>query len=223
MKENSSRIIVDNYLKTRRKAIDVSEWYDILWALRGLGAKPRDFIVELGAGEGFLLDFLKMKGYKNVVGIDIRGDGKKVIRMDLERNYPPQADYYIFQHFIEHINQKRAIGLLKYCYSKGKAIIGILPGHFVNDESHIINHYEYEDVLSLVAKISPKFYVIRPDIASFANPAVRDWLLILSKKRISARQTFSFAGKVLLFGFKTYLKLLLRIKEKGLEGFLCAQ
>jgi len=77
MKENSSRIIVDNYLKTRRKAIDVSEWYDILWALRGLGAKPRDFIVELGAGEGFLLDFLKMKGLNMSSGSIFAGTGKK--------------------------------------------------------------------------------------------------------------------------------------------------
>ena len=169
------------YFEKRRMQIDRMEWYDIHWGLKAAGARKGDFIVDLGAGGGYLVDFLRARGFR-VIGLDLVGDGEKVHRCDLEVEDPPLADYYVFQHFLEHIRQERALELLSKCYRQGKAVVGILPGHWSDDETHVINHYP--DILKIVEHVKPACYCIRPDTLSYVSPRSRDWLLILSKKTI---------------------------------------
>lgn len=174
----------DDYLSKRRNQIDKTEWLDILFGLKSVGARKDEIIVELGAGEGFLLDFLRKKGFQNVIGVDLRGDGRRVIRTDLEKEYPPKGNIYVFQHVIEHLNQERVVDLLRYCLSVGRAIVGIVPAHLSDDETHVVNHYEFEEIEALIKRINPKHYLIKPDLMSYANPIARDWLIVLSKEPI---------------------------------------
>ena len=199
----------ENYLTKRRTEIDRTEFYDILLGLKAVKARKDEKIVELGAGEGYLIDFLRKKRY-NVIGVDLLGDGKKVLRLNLEREFPPEADIYIFQHLIEHLNQNRARELLEYCIIKGRAIIGICPAHHVDDPTHVVNHYEYEELEEFISGSAP-YYHIRPDLLSYIEPKARDWLVVLSKTKIKNSLPFLFGiGILALKGYLYVLSPLLR-------------
>lgn len=174
------------YLEWRRGTVDPTEWLDVYWALRALGI-PRDaYIVDLGAGEGFLVRFLRGRGYWKTVGFDVAVENEYVRRMDLTRELPHDPDVCVFQHFLEHIPQDRALAILAYCLTRGYAVVGILPGHHVNDPTHVVNHYEYEDVVSMMERLQDLMhgarveYRVEPDTVSFLNPRARDWVLAAS-------------------------------------------
>jgi len=173
------------YLRWRQKMVDISEYVDIEWALRSLRVGPDDLIVELGAGSGGLIDYLRRKGWNRILGVDLFNSSKDIVKMDLRHSNPPPADAYIFQHFLERIPQRRARELLKYCYdSAKKGVAGILPAHYVLDPTHVINHYTLKEVRELIDYVQPKFYVLAADMWSHVMPIDLDYLLIMSKKRI---------------------------------------
>ena len=169
------------------RGIDFTEYLDILWSLKATGINKSARIIELGSGRGLLIKFLRRKGYGNDIGFDLNGVDGLVYELDLERENPPEADCYIFQHFIEHIDQSRALQLLRYCYEKGRAVIGIALGHYCPDPTHIVNYYEHEDLINIVNQVKPRHYIIRPDFMSFINPTARDWLVIMSKTPIKGK------------------------------------
>lgn len=178
------RLKSNRYQEWRLGEIDTTEYLDILWGLKAVGIGRNSRILELGAGRGLLIRFLREKGFRNTFGFDLNRVNGLVYELDLENNDPPEADCYIFQHFIEHIDQSRILQLLKYCYEKGRAVIGIAPGYYSPDPTHVVSHYEYEDLLWIIREVKPQYYLIRPDIMSYINPRVKDWLIIMSKTPI---------------------------------------
>jgi hypothetical protein len=174
----------EKYFEKRRGNVDRSEWLDIYWALRALGV-PRDaIIVDLGAGEGGLVRYLRRKGYRNTIGFDVAVENEYVKRMDLTRETPRGFDVCVFQHFLEHIPQERAVELLAHCVSEGVAAVGIVPGHFSDDPTHIVNHYEYEEALDLARRAAARAggaYRVEPDTLSYLSPEARDWIIALAR------------------------------------------
>ncbi len=199
------------YLERRRSEVDCTEWLDILYALKAMHVPRNARIVELGAGEGGLLRFLVKHGYRNVIGYDLLYEDDLVVRADLTKVLPePPFDVCISQHFLEHIPQDRAIELAKWCLSHGLLFIAIVPGHHNKDPTHIVNHYEYEDLLSFVKKVNAPYWRIEPDMMSFVNPAARDWLVVLSRKPIP-RKVKPFWFTTLIRMIRTVFKLLGRV------------
>ena len=177
----------EEYFKKRRVEVDRTEWLDIYWALKALGI-PRDaYIVDLGAGEGGLVKFLRSRGYHKAVGFDVAVENEYVRKMDLTRDLPHQPDVCVFQHFLEHIPQERAVGILAYCLTEGYAAVGILPGHYSDDPMHVVNHYEYEELDTLARRVADAIhttrvaYRIEPDTVSYLTPKARDWILAMAK------------------------------------------
>lgn len=176
------------YLAKRRREIDCTEWIDILYGLKAAGAEKEDMIIELCAGEGLLLEFLRRRGYRNLCGCDlVASPEKKVYRCDLNEQDPPSnGKYYIFQHCIEHLDQNRVAELFRKILHqwRARAIVGIVPGHYTLDPTHIVNHYTYSDLLELVDKVKPRYWKIRYDMKSFIDPYSSDFLIIFSNKPI---------------------------------------
>lgn len=180
-----------SYLDHRDDEIDTTEWIDIYTALKALNPKRNEVIVELCAGKGYLMHFLSRKLGNEVVGVDLEGCkyNNKVICMDLSKEDPPIGDIYVFQHCIEHIPQLRARNILKQALTHGRAVIGILPGHKVDDPTHIVNHYHLDDIMDIVRYVNPPYFIVRPDIRSYAYPASLDYLLVMSKTPVKKVDT----------------------------------
>ena len=87
--------------------------------------------------------------------------------------------------------------------SKARAVVGILPGHLVGDETHVINHFHHhldgiikglfgevrvvsiETLRRLFNRYGYPHVVIAPDSHSYSAPWDLDWLLIASKAPIN--------------------------------------
>lgn len=184
--------ITHPYLRKRVLEVDKTEWIDIHYGLKATNVKYNDKILDLGAGSGGLIRYLREKGYKHVYGVDLLYSDEYVMQMDLTREDPPEADAYIFQHFLEHIPQDRALELLKYCYEGAGRVIGILPGHYSEDETHVVNHYTKRMIMDMIDVIQPKFYVLTPDLWSYLDPSSLDYLLILSRYGIRRFRPLGF-------------------------------
>ena len=175
------------YLKRREFEVDKSEWIDIYHILKANRISRDAKIVDLGAGSGGLIRFLRSKGFKHVYGVDLLYHDEYVIQLDLEKSWPPEADVYVFQHFLEHIDQDRARELLKHCYDVSYFIIGILPGHYSRDPTHVVNHYDLGSIYEFVDYIQPRNFYVTVDTLSYINPLFRDFILIISKNKINIR------------------------------------
>ena len=182
------------YLDERDKEIDKTEWIDILRALKAFGASRNETIVEWGAGRGHLVKFLRLNGYKKVYGYDLLwSEPDLVFRRDVTLKPHPVGDICISQHFLEHIDQEKAISLLDACLSKGWLSINIVPGHMTRDETHKVPFYTYSMLEEIASRItSAKYYYIYPDTRSFVSPESMDWILVLSKKPLTRR------GKIII-------------------------
>ena len=183
----------DDYLAWRGSRIDYTEYYDILYGLKSLGATRGDRIYELCAGSGGLIAFLRSKGYANVSGCDIRSRGI-VEYCDLEKGLPEnvEADYFVFQHCLEHISQESAKKVLSSAVRRSKGVVGILPGHMVGDPTHVVNHYHLEDVIDLAVSSGAEYVYVGLDMASYVHPESRDWIIILSHKPFRVRRPLWF-------------------------------
>jgi len=201
------------YIERRREEIDKSEWLDIYRALRVAGARRWDRIVELGSGDGSLLRFLRRRGYMNIVGYDLLHEDELVRRANLELEEPEYGDYCVSQHFLEHISQDRAVYLLYRCIVNGVASINIVPGHYSDDPTHKVNHYDYNMLhrmaLSVREKLNNEGYASRsmyayilPDTMSYFNPRVRDWIFILTTRYIHERRLYPFSVKLIKLLYK---------------------
>ena len=155
-------------------------------------------VVELCAGKGYLLEFLRRRGYRYLVGYDLEGCryNSMVKCVDLNNYMPPIGSriVWVFQHCIEHLDQDRVVEMIGYAlnndFARIKAIIGIVPGHLSNDPTHVVNHYHYEDLLNLIREIKPRYWYIRPDMMSYINPSATDYLVIMSNKPFNPKKTY---------------------------------
>ncbi len=184
----------NDYLSWREGLIDRTEYLDILYALKSIGAGRDDPVFELCAGAGGLIRFLRGKGYRRVSGCDIRGDGGAVLTCDLNKGLPGYAvaKYYVFQHCLEHLDQEAAENILRECMRRGEGVVGILPGHMVGDPTHVVNHYHYEEVMKLARASKAEYVVVVPDMASYVHPESRDWLLVLSHHPFKLKRPWWF-------------------------------
>ena len=200
-----------DYLDMRDSEIDTTEWLDIYTSLKALNPKRNEVIVELCAGKGYLINYLSNRLENKIIGVDLEGCkyNNRVICMDLSRHDPPKGDIYIFQHCIEHIPQLRVRSILKQALNHGRAIIGILPGHHVRDPTHIVNHYHLNDIIDIVQYVNPPYYIIRPDINSYAYPSNLDYLLVMSKTPIKKIDTIPLKLASIIY---IYRKMLGKLK-----------
>ena len=202
---------MQSYLDHRDVEIDPTEWLDIKWSLQYLtrihGEENSGFIVELCAGKGYLVSRLK-RWFPDyfVFGYDIEGYkySDNVSKIDLETTDPSPADYYVFQHCLEHLNQDRVVDLLTYMARNSKGYVGILPGHYVDDPTHIINHYHVGEVKRIVEEVGRRlesikaiYYCIRPDILSYIYPEYMDYLVVVSDRPVKCFRTLPFKYRTL--------------------------
>ena len=209
-----------SYLDKRDSTIDRTEWVDIYLGLTAVGINPHDTIIELCAGKGYLIDYLRKRlPYNKYIGVDLEGCmyNKEIKCMDLNKELPPRGDFYIFQHCIEHLDQDRVITLfMKILHEwKAKAVIGIVPGHLCDDPTHVVNHYHLRDLEELIKKIDPPYYYIRPDIMSYVEPNSMDYLVILSNVPFDPRKTFP---KIMRYGLLFFRKTVLFILNRYIGG-----
>lgn len=185
---------MQSYLDKRDLEIDRTEWIDILCGIKAVVSRPAGLkIVELCAGKGYLLEFLSRRlPHNEYIGVDLEGCkySNNVKCVDLNKEYPPKGDIYIFQHCIEHLDQNRVVELMRYCLDNGVAIVGIVPAHKSDDPTHVVNHYHYDELLELINKVETKHYYIRPDLLSYVNPSDLDYLVILSNIPIDKKKAF---------------------------------
>ncbi len=184
----------DNYLSWRRSMIDRTEYYDILYGLKSLGAGRDDPVFELCAGSGGLIHFLRVKGYRHVSGCDIRGDGEVVRICDLNKGLPDYAvaKYYVFQHCLEHLDQEAAKNILRECMRRGEGVVGILPSHMVDDPTHVVNHYHSKEAVDLALSSGAEYMIVTLDMASYVHPESMDWLIVLSHHPFRLRRPWWF-------------------------------
>ena len=211
---------MQSYLDKRDQEIDTYEWIDIYRALLAIGARHNNTIVELCAGKGYLLEWLERTKLplNEYIGVDLEGCkyNPRIKCMDLNKEDPPKGDIYISQHCLEHLNQDRVIELLRTSLENGIASIHIVPGHYVNDPTHVVNHYHYEDLEQIIEKLNPKYYVIVPDSVSYTNPRVLDYLMILSNVPINKKKLLPLTMRLSLL----FAKIALRLERKRMNAYL---
>ena len=177
----------EGYLERRLAEVDYTELYDIYWALRALGVPRGSRIVDLGAGTGLLVRFLRARGY-DAVGVDLLYSDELVSRADLAIEDPPPARAYTAQHFLEHIPQGRAMELIAIALRRGACFVAVLPGHYSSDPTHVVNHYELPDARGLAEEAlrlaGRGYYRVEPDTWSHVDPASRDWILAVSPRPV---------------------------------------
>ena len=187
------------YFQARESTVDRSEFMDVLLGLRAVGAGRDELIIDVGGGTGELARFLRSHGY-NAMACDPFSNAPGVEYCRLPDEVPP-ASIYVFQHVLEHVSDIE--GSIK-ALSRARAVVGILPGHLSEDETHVINHFHHhldgvvkgifgevrvmsiETLRQLFNRYFPHV-VITPDTHSYLAPWDNDWLLIASKKPINTR------------------------------------
>ena len=189
----------EDYFQARESAVDTSEYVDILVGLRAVGVGPYDVVMEVGAGTGGLIKFLHSRGFTNVFGCDPYTRAPGIMYCRLPDEVPP-ADVYVFQHVLEHVGDIE--GSVK-ALSRAWAVVGVLPGHLNEDETHVVNFFHHhldgtvkglfgevrimsiDTVRQLFNKYGYPHVVVTPDTHSYFAPWDNDWLLIASKKPIN--------------------------------------
>jgi len=180
---------LSEYQKWRLETVDKTEWEDMYNYLSVFVDKSKK-IVELGCGCFGLANFLIERGYRNITGVDKDGTiyecvpkkyHDRVIIMDLEENNPPEAEVYISQHLLEHLEFKRAKELCKWMYKKAEIQIHILPGHYAKDPTHKVNHYTLKEFREVIGYVKPRYYYVWPDTIGLRDRNNLDWVFIMSE------------------------------------------
>jgi SAM-dependent methyltransferase len=137
---------------------DWTEAWDIYYILNSLGA--RDGVVDVGCGEGQLVNYLRSRGI-TAVGCDVVENGCGTYCNATRPSTIPNGRVWVLQHVIEHVPMDAWYPLFRHAYETGvEHIIIIAPGHFVNDPTHECNHITtlptgiYEGVYGRVAMCS---------------------------------------------------------------------
>jgi len=113
-------------------------------------------ILDVGCGQGFMLDFVRRQGFRNAIGVDVsenlvklcRAKGHNVVCADARdflKNTAEQFDIIVMNDILEHFNKKDAIELLKLIHSKMRAG-GLLLVKTCNSNYPFSNYYRYADL-----------------------------------------------------------------------------
>ena len=135
------------------------KWYDHKY-LSFFSSYPKDSqILELGCGRGFMLEYLRKNGYKNLKGIDISEEQIKFSHQkefDVEVanaiDYLAQSkgkfDIIIALDFIEHFHKEELVTLFEEIYNKLDEA-GLFLFHTPNGQSILSPNLVYGDLTHL--------------------------------------------------------------------------
>jgi len=178
---------------------DWSEAWDIYHILKSLGI--RDGIVDIGCGEGQLVNYLRGRGI-TAVGCDVV-ENKCSSYCDATRpGTIPRGRAWVLQHVIEHVPMDAWLPLFRRAYEAGvEYIIIVAPGHFSNEPTHECNHvtplpsgvYEgkygrvamcgLEDLRQLLNRAGYTRVATLVDTHSLTHPWDLDWIIIAGRGR----------------------------------------
>jgi len=183
-----------------RSDYDWSEAEDIYRVLNCLGVAK---VVDVGCGGGELVEFLRSRGFK-AVGCDIAVTNNTNTIFYCDATKPetvPTAEAWVLQHVLEHIPKESWLPLFRRAWRTGvKHIVIVVPGHIVDDRSHVCNHFVLngaEDVRGLfgevkLCKLGELIDMLKhigynviwfPDTHSIYAPWDLDYIVIASESR----------------------------------------
>jgi SAM-dependent methyltransferase len=123
-----------------RRDYDWSEAWDIHHILKCLGVRE---VVDVGCGNGELVKYLRSKGFR-AIGCDVAVEDPQIsFFCDITKpETVPIAEAWVFQHVLEHVPSNSWKPLFKRAWDGGvKHIVIVVPGHTVNDSTHVCNHF----------------------------------------------------------------------------------
>jgi SAM-dependent methyltransferase len=126
-------------LHRMRRDYDWSEAWDVYQILKCPGVRE---VVDVGCGSGELVSYLSSRGFK-ASGCDIVVENPKLGFCDITKpETVPVAEAWVLQHVLEHVPRGSWKPLFKKAYESGvKHIVIVVPGHAVNDPTHVYNHF----------------------------------------------------------------------------------
>ncbi|ACL10637.1 hypothetical protein DKAM_0311 [Desulfurococcus amylolyticus 1221n] len=132
-----SELYAERYFQRRRAKVDASEWLDIELALKVAGVRKRVHrILDVGGGTGELARWLRGRGWLADY-CDPHAPGAPPCSLPSD---VPQADAYVLQHVLEHVEDPYG-AVASLLDRRPLAVVAVLPGHFVEDETHVCNHF----------------------------------------------------------------------------------
>jgi len=199
---------------------DWSEAWDIFHILKSLGV--RDGVVDVGCGEGQLVNYLRSRGI-TAVGCDINGGCNNYC--DATRpSTIPNGKVWVLQHVIEHIPMDTWHALFKHAFESGvEYVIIIVPGHFVNDPTHMCNHFiqlklgiyegkygkvvmcNLENLRRLLNQVGYASVITFVDTHSLTPPWDLDYIVIASRNKHVLRRLWGWILRRKLVQFKALL------------------
>jgi len=184
---------------------DWTEAWDIHHILRSLGV--RDGVVDVGCGEGQLINYLREQGI-TAVGCDVVDNGCGAYCDATRPGTIPIGKTWVLQHVIEHVPMGTWHALFRHAYEAGvEYIIIVAPGHFWIDETHYCNYFTpllrtgkytgnygevvmcgLEDLRRLLNQVGYASVVTFVDTHTLTHPWDLDYVIIASKNRHLVRK-----------------------------------
>jgi SAM-dependent methyltransferase len=182
-----------------RPDYDWSEAWDIHQILKCLSIRE---VTDVGCGNGELVKYLRSKGFR-AIGCDVVVEDPQIsFFCDITKpETVPIAEAWVFQHVLEHVPKDSWKPLFKRAREGGvKHIIIIVPGHAVNDSTHVCNHFTplYGGTLEgkfgkvnicsineLIEVLKELGYIVKwfPDSSSVEAPWRLDYIIIASRTK----------------------------------------
>ena len=201
---------------------DWSEAWDIHRILKSLGIK--DGVVDVGCGEGHLVNYLRSRGI-TAVGCDINGGCGNYC--DATRpDTIPKGRVWVLQHVVEHVPTEAWLPLFKHAFETGvEYVIIIVPGHFSNDQTHMCNHFIqlklgiYEgkygkvvmcglnDLKQLLRQVGYARVISLVDTHTLTHPWDLDYIVIASRGKHVLRKLLPWILRRKLVQFKALLSM----------------
>ena len=197
---------------------DWTEAWDIHYILKSLGIK--DGVVDVGCGEGQLINYLRSRGI-TAVGCDINGGCGNYC--DATRpSTIPKGRVWVLQHVIEHVPMDTWHALFRHAYETGvEYIIIVAPGHFSNDPTHMCNHFTpllrtgkytgnygevvmcgLEDLRRLLNQVGYASVVTFVDTHTLTHPWDLDYIVIAGRSEHLLRKLLPWILRRMLVKFK---------------------
>jgi SAM-dependent methyltransferase len=202
---------------------DWTEAWDVYFVLKSLGIK--DGVVDVGCGEGQLVNYLRERGI-TAVGCDINGG----CGMHCDATRPstiPIGKTWVLQHVIDHVPTETWYALFKHAFESGvEYIIIVAPGHFSNDPTHECNHFTpllgtgkytgnygevamcgLDDLKQLLKHVGYVGIATFVDTHSLMYPWDLDWIIIASKSKHMGRRLLPWILRRKLVQFKALFSM----------------
>ena len=200
---------------------DWTEAWDIYHLLKSLGI--RGGVVDVGCGEGQLVNYLRERGI-TAVGCDINGGCGSYC--DATRpGTIPNGRVWVLQHVIEHVPIESWLSLFMHAFETSvEHIVIVAPGHFWIDETHYCNHFTpllnsgiyegnygkvamcgLEDLRQLLRQVGYASVVSFVDTHTLTHPWDLDYIVIASRRKHVLRKLLPWILRRKLIQFKAFL------------------